>query len=307
MILKIGTRGSDLAMWQARRVRTVLQTLAGTQCEIIVIKTSGDRDGNSSLHTLQTQGFFTKELERALLDSEIDLAVHSLKDLPTESPTGLTISAILKRADPRDVLLIDREAFDPSASGLPLKRGSLVATGSNRRRSQLLRERPDLKLADLRGNVPTRINKLSNKTFDAMVIAKAALDRLKIDIEKLEHIELRVMDIVEMVPSPGQGAIAVQTIQGTVAHEKASCLDHETTRAAIEAERRLMAKLEGGCQLPLGVNVREKPGGWVMHASLAPRPGPSSMPEQAGPVLRIEGKDLHDLVEQAFERLKVEV
>ncbi|MGE5693499.1 MAG: hydroxymethylbilane synthase, partial [Candidatus Zixiibacteriota bacterium] len=183
-MLKLGTRGSELAIFQARAVQKEIGEKLGLASELVVIKTQGDKKLETSLEELEGKGFFTKEIEDALLCGEIDAAVHSLKDLPTQQPAGLEIAAYLKRDDPRDLLLIHPEAFDPSAE-VPVKCGAKVGTSSLRRKAQLKALRPDFELEDLRGNVPTRIKKLREGKYDAILIAKAGVDRLHLNLDGL--------------------------------------------------------------------------------------------------------------------------
>jgi hydroxymethylbilane synthase len=242
--LGIGTRGSALALWQADHVIAQLRAHGvDLPLERVVLSTLGDRVPDRPLSRIGEKGLFTAELEAALRARTIDLAVHSLKDLPTSDPTGLVIGAVLAREDPRDVLLSthgDRLASLPS--------GSVVGTSSLRRRAQLLMARPDLRVADLRGNVPTRVEKLRRGDYRALVLARAGLARLGLTAHISEVLEADVV-----VPAAGQGAVAVQARQDDerVARLLAR-LDHRPTRLATLAERTVLGALEGGCQVPLG-------------------------------------------------------
>lgn len=236
--LVIGSRGSPLALWQANYVASRLEALQ-VSSEIKIIKTTGDHLQTASLVQAGGKGLFTKEIEEALLRSEIDLAVHSLKDLPTENPPGLTIAAIPERQDPRDALL-----------GLPLMKlpaGALVGTSSNRRVAQLRLLRPDLQFSPVRGNIDTRINKLRDGQYQALVLAAAGLIRLE---RQNEIVQWLTAD--ECCPAPGQGALAIQVRTGDKAEQLCARLNHEPSQQAVLCERTLLRELGGGCQLPIG-------------------------------------------------------
>ncbi len=273
----LGTRGSDLALWQARHVQGLLRREAGLKVEIEVIRTTGDRSPEASLAAVPGKGFFTREIEEALLRGEIDLAVHSHKDLPTESPPGLVLAAIPERGPATECLLVHPEAWDPTCaetmpadgSGLdaegsaghgslvvPLRRGATVGTGSARRRAQLLAARPDLEIRELRGNVPTRVARVTEHRYDAIVLAEAGLQRLGLDPAPLRVLRYQADGFV---PAPAQGALAVQMRAGERGRpgdeELAAALGqmhHEPTARLVAAERLLLAAIEGGCNLPLG-------------------------------------------------------
>jgi hydroxymethylbilane synthase len=243
--LVIGSRGSKLALWQAEQAR---DRLAGFDVRIEVIKTTGDVKSDP-LSVIGGKGVFTKELEDALLDGRIDIAVHSLKDLPTILPEGLSISAICEREDPRDALVLRRGSeFD--AGNLP--HGAIVGTSSQRRLAQLRCWRDDLVIKDLRGNVDTRIRKLDEGQYDAVILASAGLVRLGLQ----ERISLRI-PIEQMLPAVGQGAIAIETrTDDEFAVEATRRLDHRETRLACLAERAFLRGLGGGCQLPIAGHAR---------------------------------------------------
>lgn len=249
----IGTRGSDLALWQANYTKELLEE-EGYSVTLKIIETSGDKSQqwNTSFDKLEGKGFFTKELEDALLKKDIDLAVHSHKDLPTESPFGLLIAGVSKRADPSDVLLIRKEHVDDKQKW-HLKKGAIVGTSSARRKNQLLAFRPDVSVKDMRGNVPTRIKKLRDGEFDAILIAAAGIVRLELDLDDLECITL---DPEEFVPAPAQGVLAWQTRDDDddtmAAIDKISDFD---VLIRINIERRILSLLEGGCHMPLGAYV----------------------------------------------------
>ena len=244
--LVIGTRGSSLALWQAEHVSTELQALHPDLSIVIrTIETRGDLVRDRALSQVGGKGLFVKEIEGALLAGEIDLAVHSLKDMPTEQPKGLVLGAILQRADPRDAL-VARAGGDVSLSTLP--RGARLGTSSLRRKAQALASRSDLQVADLRGNVDTRLRKLSEGQYDAIVLAVAGLARLG-RADAISHI----LPADVMLPAVGQGALCVEV---RAADEKTrrliAPLDHSPTRRATDAERALLRSLEGGCQVPIG-------------------------------------------------------
>jgi hydroxymethylbilane synthase len=240
---RIGTRGSTLALWQANHVKKLLEAGGTVQAEIITIKTSGDQDQESSISQIGTKGVFIKELEEALLDKRIDLAVHSMKDVPTEIPEGLTITAILKRDEVRDCLVCK---FGHKLAKLP--RSAKVGTSSVRRRAQLLRNRPDLDIRELRGNIDTRLRKLDDCEYHAIVLAKAGLDRLGLGWRSAEVLTTEVM-----LPAVGQGALGIETrADDEESKNVAIALADPNSRACVTAERALLAELEGGCQVPLG-------------------------------------------------------
>lgn len=242
--LRIGSRGSVLAQWQANFVRERLAQLAGVEAEIILIKTSGDRFQQANVNQIGLKGVFIKELEDALLDARVDLAVHSMKDVPTEIPSGLTFPAICKREDVRDALVGHEKGA--SLAGLP--QGARVGTSSLRRQSQLRYFRPDLKLLELRGNVDTRLKKVESGDYDAIVLAKAGLDRLGWSAKISEVIPTEIS-----LPAVGQGALGIEArAEDRSVLDLLARFDHAETRAAVSAERALLAKLEGGCQVPLG-------------------------------------------------------
>lgn len=247
--LIIGTRGSDLALWQAYHVKSQLEEL-GCEVELNIIKTQGDIIQHLSFDKMEGKGFFTKEIEAALIDRTIDLAVHSHKDLETNSPAGLVIAAVSEREDPADLLLIRKSGVDANQQW-GLKKNAIVGTSSARRKSQILRFRPDVELKDLRGNVPTRIQKLRDENYDAILLAKAGVIRLKIDLSEFEAVALNPS---EFVPAPAQGVLGLQIRESDVVlAEILDKLDHKETRERIAIERKVLNRLDGGCQLPLGV------------------------------------------------------
>ncbi len=262
--LRIGTRGSLLAKWQAESVRKQLFALAGVEAEIVIIKTSGDKLQQSPITQIGGKGIFIKELEDALLDQSIDLAVHSVKDIPTETPSRLSFPAVCRRDDIRDCLI--------SATGCTLanlKRGARVGTSSLRRQAQLLHLRPDLDIRELRGNIDTRLRKVGDGQYDAIVLAKAGLDRLGWSDRISEIFSPEVF-----MPAVGQGAIAAETRLGD--NETADLLaklDDSETRSCIIAERALLKALQGGCQVPIGAWARIERGEMVMEACVTSADG----------------------------------
>ena len=258
-MLVIGSRGSQLALWQAKWIAARLAE-RGQETRIEIIKTTGDKITDVPLAKVGTKGLFTKEIEEALLDGRIDLAVHSLKDLPTEIPLGLTIGAIMEREDVHDVFISHSQKAHKSLDELP--HGAMIATGSLRRKCQLLHHRPDLQIIDIRGNVPTRLQKLAASSWDGVILAKAGLTRLNLTDWITETIPT---DII--LPAVGQGAIAIEVRAGDQTFRSlVATVNHEPTAIATRAERTLLASLEGGCQVPIGAYARIKDGAFVMDA-----------------------------------------
>ncbi len=255
--LRIGTRGSLLAKWQAEFVRKQLFASAGVEAEIVIIKTSGDKLQVSPLSQIGGKGIFIKELEEALLEETIDLAVHSVKDVPTDTPSRLMFPAVCRREDVRDCLVGAN-----GATLATLRQGARVGTGSLRRQAQLRHIRPDLDVRDLRGNVDTRLRKVESGEYDAVMLAKAGLDRLGWGGRITETMAPEVF-----MPAVGQGAIAMECrLKDTEAAEIVGGLDDAETRTAIIAERALLAALHGGCQVPLGAWARIERGELVLEA-----------------------------------------
>jgi hydroxymethylbilane synthase len=249
----IGTRGSDLALWQANYTKELLED-KGCEVEIKIIQTSGDKtqEWNTAFDKIEGKGFFTKELEEALLKKEIDLAVHSHKDLPTVNPEGLIIAGVSKRKNPSELLLIKKDAVDDSQK-FSLKKGATVGTSSARRKSQLLAFRPDVKVSDLRGNVPTRIGKLKGTDYDAVLIALAGPERLELDLSEFHE---EVIDPTIFVPAPAQGVLAWQIREDDdELFNKFDDLTDIDVQTQVRIERGVLNLMEGGCQLPLGVYV----------------------------------------------------
>src|ERR1700728_1348243 len=245
--LRIGTRGSALALWQANHIAARLQQLHGVQTELVRIRTSGDRMQSAPIAQVGletgTKGIFIKELEDALLAGTVDLAVHSMKDVPTEIPDGLAFPAITRREDPRDCLI---SRSGRSLKGLPA--GARIGTSSLRRQAQLRHNRPDLEAVDLRGNVDTRLKRLDAGEFDAIVLAVAGVNRLGATSRVTQ-----VMNADVMLPAVGQGALGIETrADDAPTSDLVAALDDTESRACVTAERALLHELQGGCQVPLG-------------------------------------------------------
>ncbi|RYM34173.1 hydroxymethylbilane synthase [Brumimicrobium glaciale] len=245
----IGSRGSDLALWQANFVKDELLKL-GQEVEIKVISTQGDRIQHLSFDKMEGKGFFTKEIEAALLDKSIDLAVHSHKDLETTSPAGLQIAAVSYREDPSELLLIRNESVDDNEV-FGIKKNPVIGTSSARRKSQLITFRDDFEIKDLRGNVGTRVNKLRDGQYDAIVLAMAGIKRLDLDLSDLT---ISTLDPTLFIPCPAQGVLGLQIREEDTDLAKIlKAMNDEAVQERIEIERGVLRKLDGGCQLPLGI------------------------------------------------------
>jgi hydroxymethylbilane synthase len=261
--LRIGTRGSALALWQANHIRDRLAQLHDIHSEIVRIRTSGDNFATASIAQLNAQaglkGVFIKEVEDALLAGTVDLAVHSMKDVPTEIPSGLAFPAITKREDARDCLI--------SRNGRSLQHlppGARIGTSSLRRQAQLRHLRFDLEMVDLRGNVDTRLKKLASGDFDAIVLAIAGVNRLGASSQITQ-----VLGPETMLPAVGQGALGIETrADDRETSQLAAALDDAETRACVTAERSLLRELEGGCQVPLGAYARHQAGEMLLEAAV---------------------------------------
>jgi len=264
--LRIGTRGSSLALWQANHIAESLAKLHCVETEIVRIRTSGDRlqsastaQVNEAIGAEGGKGIFIKEIEDALLSDQIDVAVHSMKDVPTETPAGLTFAAITRREDPRDCLIARENCMFQA-----LPRAARVGTSSLRRQAQLHHHRPDLELADLRGNVDTRIRKLESGEFDAIVLALAGVTRLGV-----RNKVTQVFDEDLMLPAVGQGALGIETRADDAQTSRfVAALDDAETRACVTAERALLRELQGGCQVPLGAWGRLREGELHLEAAV---------------------------------------
>lgn len=261
-VVRIGTRSSELALRQARLVAAMLAE-RGVKSELVTYTTIGDRILDRPLSAIGEKGLFTAELEADLLAGRTDCAVHSLKDLPTADPAGLTLVALLEREDPRDALVTAPGVTARTLADLP--HGARVGTSSLRRRAQLRALRPDFEVLELRGNVGTRLRKIDEGQVDAALLAAAGLRRL--------DLADRIVDLLDpptWLSAPGQGAIAVQArIEDQAMWSLLSTLDHPPTRTAVTAERALLAALEGGCQVPIGAAMLSDKDGAVLHAIIA--------------------------------------
>jgi hydroxymethylbilane synthase len=246
MTLRIGSRGSQLALWQANHIAGLLRG-HGHEVEIEIIKTTGDRLQEVTFAQVGSKGMFTKEIEEALAEGRVDLAVHSLKDLPTELPEPFVLAATPRRVDPRDVLVSVKYG---SLAELP--QGARVGTSSQRRRAQLKALRPDIVAVEFRGNVDTRLRKLAEGRVDAILLAAAGLDRL----EKTQWVRER-LELKDFCPAAGQGSLGIETRKDDVATIAAvAFLDDPDTRFEVTAERAALAALGGGCQVPIGIHCQ---------------------------------------------------
>jgi len=285
--LRIGSRGSQLALWQAHHISTLLRE-RGHEVELEIIKTTGDKITDVALAKVGTKGMFTKEIEEALAEERIDLAVHSLKDLPTELSPGFEIAAVTTRENPRDVFCSSKYK---SIEELP--RGALVGTSSLRRQAQLKAVRPDLEIHPLRGNVDTRLRKLEAGEYDAIILAAAGLIRLgKTQLVK------QVIPAEVMCPAAGQGALAIEIRAGdSVTRQHLAFLDDANARTATTCERALLNKLGGGCQVPIGAFAEVRNGRLHLDAIVADPDGSKVLRESR------DGSDPVQLGESVGETL----
>lgn len=267
--VRLGTRGSALALYQANLVAALVRERCGLACELVVLKTTGDVDQTRPVADLGTVGVFVKELERALLEGEVDIAVHSLKDLPTDQPASLVVAAEPERVDVHDLLLIHPDALDEGAEVLPLRASARVGTSSVRRRVQLLEARPDLEVVGLRGNVPTRVDRARTGELGAVVLAAAGVSRLGLTLAPLLPWPLPP---TRFVPAPGQGALAIEARAGDQELLAALAGLHRPDVArCTAAERQLLHGLGAGCSVPLGaLALPGADGGLVLRAVLGP-------------------------------------
>ena len=293
----IGSRGSDLALWQANFVKDKLED-AGQKVRIIIIKTQGDLIQHLSFDKMEGKGFFTKELESALINEKVDLAVHSCKDLETNHPDGLTIAANSARANPSDLLLMNPKFYDEGQLW-NLGRNARVGTSSARRKVQLKEQRPDVNLLDIRGNVPTRIGKLRDGKFDAIVLAKAGVDRLEFDYSDLKAFEFSP---TEFIPAPAQGVLALQTRSNDAELiEILQSIHNEEVKSCISIERKVLNLFNGGCQLPLGAYCTVKNGNFDLRVAMSETVN--------SPVVRTEflNETGENLAERAVDQIKKKV
>ena len=287
--VRIGTRGSRLALIQAHWAREALERLHSVQVEIVKIKTQGDRLQDGRLPLGDDTGLFTKRIEEALLRGDVDIAVHSLKDLPTIQPPGLTLASVPKRVDPHDVL-VSRDGLTPDR----LERGVRVGTASVRRRAQLLAMNLDIEVVDLRGNIDTRLRRVLDGDFDAIVVAKAGLIRMK-----RNDVEAISFPFDEMLPAAGQGALAIETRQDDAEIlELVVEMNHAESAATTRAERNVLRRLGVGCQVPIGVlGEIVSDGGLRLRCAVFSRDGRAVV--RAGSV----GIDSADVVDEVVKRL----
>lgn len=300
MKLRLGTRGSLLARTQSEHVANRLRA-HGHDVELVIIETAGDRDLTSAFVDIGTLGIFVREIERQLVDGGVDVAVHSFKDLPTTGPTELVIAAVPERGDPADVVVARPSAIDPEARDLTrLGTGARVGTSSTRRRAQLASLRPDLVCVPLRGNVPTRLRKIREGVCDAALLAAAGLERLRgtgADAPDLGGLVVRRLPPDRFVPAPAQGALAVQTRrdrEDVLAAVRA--IDDPSLAGPIRTERSLLARVEGGCDLPFGAWA-EPSGEWVRLVAGLEVDGTFRL-------IDIRGNDPDDLAECAWSELR---
>ena len=285
--LRLGTRGSDLARTQSGTVAASLAK-AGYDVELVIIKTAGDQNQTALFGSIGAQGVFVREIEQALVEKRIELAVHSFKDLPTQSPEELVVAAVPARVDPADLLLVRREVLaGDKKEFIPLHKGAKVGTASARRRVWLKHFRPDLNIEPLRGNVPTRVRKLAEGAYDAILLAAAGVERLKAEpnlLGDLGEIEFLRLDPEKFVPAPAQGALALQCRRDDRRVLAAlATIDHAPSHAAVKAERDALARAEGGCDVAFGAYCIKRNGA---HELLA-------MHERNGVVrsARVRGRD----------------
>jgi hydroxymethylbilane synthase len=300
--LRIGSRGSQLALWQANHVADLLRSL-GFEVKIEIIKTTGDKITDVALAKVGTKGMFTKEIEQALAERQVDLAVHSLKDLPTDLPTGFKVGAVLQREDARDGFISSRY---PRLRELP--RGARVGTSSLRREAQLRALRNDLVIEPLRGNVDTRLHRLESGDFDAIILAAAGVKRLG-----REEVVREFLEISDLCPAAGQGALAVEVREGDAELQRTvKFLDDADARATTECERACLRRLGGGCQVPIGAHARADRGGLLLTAVVA-RPDGSmiireeqqgSDPQQLGRAVgeALLGRGAQTILDQVYGR-----
>lgn len=294
----IGSRGSDLALYQANFIKDILVNKHDCDIDIKIIKTSGDKIDNISFDKMEGKGFFTKELEDALLKKEIDIAVHSLKDLMTSQPDGLKTGAVGYRADKREMLLIRKESTIDSGV-IPVKDGGVIGTSSNRRKCQIAYFNNTLEIKDLRGNVPTRVRKLREGQYDAIMIAAAGVKRLELDLSDLTVIEL---DPDTFLPAPAQGILGIQIRDNDPDVETIITKMNDTVDfKSAGLERGLLACFDSGCSLPLGVYSEVDGDNYRLKAVLGVLENEKWIGLRK---IDIKGNDIQKVVQEAFEGLK---
>ena len=291
--LTIATRGSKLALWQSNHIKSVIESnFTDVEVELKIIITSGDKILDVPLAKIGGKGLFLKEIEEAMLRGEAQMAVHSLKDVPTVMPEGLLLSAITTREDVRDAMLSEKY---PDIASLP--QGAVVGTSSLRRRMQIIKERPDLVIKDLRGNVDTRIRKLKEGEFDAIILAAAGINRLGFrDLVTYFY----PISLDEMLPAMGQGALGIETVNEPWVLEIAKFLDDENSRIETTIERGFVDTLNGGCQVPIGVSARVQENGEVIVRSTLGLPDGS---EVMGDEITVSKEQTQGIGEAMAQRL----
>ena len=269
-MIRIGTRGSQLALWQAHDLQSKL-TSKGIASDLIIIKTKGDRIQDLSFDKMEGKGFFTKEIEEALIDERIDVAVHSLKDLSTEMDDRLCIAGLSKRANPYDILIINKDHVDHHRT-LKIKKGIRVGTSSIRRQVQVAHFDSEAVIVPIRGNVATRIKRIDKGEVEAVVLAAAGVDRLKIDLSSYEVLRFNPL---EFIPAPAQGVVGYQCrTEDLSSRNKISKIHHSESADCTNVEREILKMFNGGCQLPLGAYVyKDDQGNYHAHAMLGTLPG----------------------------------
>ena len=273
--LRIGTRGSELALWQAKHIAKLL---GEDNTELVIIKTEGDKIQNVSFNKMEGKGFFTKELEEALLGNKIDLAVHSLKDLPTDDVKGLRLAAIPERGDHHDAIIM-RKSFFMERSGINIKKESIIGTSSARRMAQLMAFDSTFKIEALRGNVNTRLRKLKENKFDAIIMAKAAIDRINLDTEGFIT---QILDEDIFLPAPAQGALGIQVrSDDEYTYNIIKKLNHTKTEILVKAERSFLKNFGGGCHVPLGAYAVYNKKNIMLKGVIASPDGSSIIKESA--------------------------
>jgi hydroxymethylbilane synthase len=290
----IGTRGSQLALWQANYTKDALEKL-GVEVELKIIKTKGDKIQHLGFDKMEGKGFFTKEIEDQLLSGDVNIAVHSMKDLPTTSPEGLVVTAVSYRANPADSLIIDKSSFTKGKT-MNLPEGAIVGTSSARRKAQLLGFRPDLIVRDIRGNVDTRLRKLKEEDYDAIVLAAAGFSRLEMDMSDFDVITFNPK---EFIPAPAQGVLAFQTRTDDLGTRRILKEIHRSDVASCtNVERKTLNLIEGGCHTPIGIYCeRDTNGYYHVWAAMA------DTWDSAVRRVQISSSTTLNLAEQIVERL----